>query len=143
MYLPQQPRRYSTNVIQFSEFLDQKVQERFSNLEVEAEEQADLADPAIEAEETRPFDKALTAIEANAWLEFCIWLVTISIEGYSALRFVLEEYQLMKRAKSHSSNMLKKSAGCPSSLSPDRLFARCSPPESKLQSENPLIPCRL
>ena len=99
MYLPQQPRRYSTNVIQFSEFVDQKVQERFSNLEVEAEEQADLADPAIEAEETRPFDKALTAIEANAWLEFCIWLVTISIEAYSALRFVLEEYQLLDRAK--------------------------------------------
>ena len=99
MYLPQQPRRYSTNVIQFSEFLDQKVQERFSNLEVEAEEQADLADPAIEAEETRPFDKALTAIEANPWLEFCIWLVTIGIEGYSALRLVLEEYQLMNRAK--------------------------------------------
>ena len=99
MYLPQQPRRYSTNVIQFSEFLDQKVQERLSNLEVEAEEQADLADLAIEAEETRPFDKALTAIEANAWLEFCIWLVTISIEAYSALRFVLEEYQLLDRAK--------------------------------------------
>ena len=79
---------------------------------MEAEEQADLADPAIEAEETRPFDKALTAIEANAWLEFCIWLVTIGIEAYSALRFVLEEYQLLDRAKNSSSNALANSASC-------------------------------
>ena len=100
MHLLHQSRRYSNDLIQFSHMLDLKVQERNATFAIQAEEeQVDHAHLAIEAEETRPFDKALSAIEANPWLEFCIWLVTISIEGYSALRFVLEEYQLMNRAR--------------------------------------------
>ena len=77
--------------------LDESLQE--TRAAIQAEEKSDHAHLAIKAKETRPFDKALTAIEANPWLETCMWLVTISIEGYSALRFVLDEYQLMNRAK--------------------------------------------
>ena len=99
MHLSHQSRLLSNNLIQFSQMLDLKVQERNATLAIQAEEQADHNHLAIEAQETRPFDRALTAIEANPWLETCMWLVTISIEGYSALRFVLEEYQLMNRAK--------------------------------------------
>ena len=99
MHLSHQSRLLSNNLIQFSQMLDLKVQERNATLAIQAEEKSDHAHFAIKAKETRPFDKALTAIEANPWLETCMWLVTISIEGYSALRFVLEEYQLMNRAK--------------------------------------------
>ena len=99
MHLSHQSRLLSNNLIQFSQMLDLKVQERNATLAIQAEEQADHAHLAIEAQEMRPFDRALTAIEANPWLETCMWLVTISIEGYSALRFVLDEYQLMNRAK--------------------------------------------
>jgi len=100
MHLLHQSRRYSNDLIQFSHMLDLKVQERNATFAIQAEEeQVDHAHLAIEAEEARPFDKALSAIEANPWLEFCIWLVTIGIEGYSALRLLLEEYQLMNRAK--------------------------------------------
>ena len=100
MHLLHQSRRYSNDLIQFSQMLDLKVRERNATFAIQAEEeQVDHAHLAIEAEETRPFDKALTAIEANPWLETCMWLVTISIEAYSALRFVLEEYQLLDRAK--------------------------------------------
>ena len=99
MHLSHQSRLLSNNLIQFSQMLDLKVQERNATLAIQAEEKSDHAHLAINAKETRPFDKALTAIEANPWLETCMWLVTISIEGYSALRFVLEEYQLISRAK--------------------------------------------
>ena len=99
MHLSHQSRLLSNNLIQFSQMLDLKVQERNATLAIQAEEKADHTHLAIEAQETRPFDRALTAIEANPWLETCMWLVTISIEGYSALRFVLDEYQLMNRAK--------------------------------------------
>ena len=99
MHLSHQSRLLSNNLIQFSQMLDLKVQERNATLAIQAEEKSDHAHLTIKAKETRPFGKALTAIEANPWLETCMWLVTISIEGYSALRFVLEEYQLMNRAK--------------------------------------------
>ena len=99
MHLSHQSRLLSNNLIQFSQMLDLKVQERNATLAIQAEEQADHTHLAIEAQETRPFDRALTAIEANPWLETCMWLVTISIEGYSALRFLLEEYQLISRTK--------------------------------------------
>ena len=99
MHLSHQSRLLSNNLIQFSQMLDLKVQERNATLAIQAEEKSDHAHLAFKAKETRPFGKALTAIEANPWLDTCMWLVTISIEGYSALRFVLEEYQLMNRAK--------------------------------------------
>ena len=99
MHLSHQSRLLSNNLIQFSQMLDLKVQERNATLAIQAEEKSDHARLAIKARETRPFDKALTAIEANPWLETCMWLVTISIEGYSALRLLLEEYQLISRTK--------------------------------------------
>lgn len=54
---------------------------------------------AVEEKKPRPFDQALTAIEANPWLECGIWLIAISIDALSALHSVLKEYQPRHRAK--------------------------------------------
>ena len=64
MHLLQQSRRYSNDLIQFSQMLDLKVRERNATFAIQAEEeQADRARLAIESEETRPFDKALRGLK--------------------------------------------------------------------------------
>ena len=67
--------------------------------ELERKEQQRLAALAVEAKEPRPFDQALTAIEANPWLECGIWLIAICIDAFSALRSLLREHQPRQRAR--------------------------------------------
>jgi len=77
--------------------------------ELELKEQQRLAALAVEAKEPRPFDQALTAIEANPWLECGIWLIAISMDAFSALRSLLKEHQPRQRASAalmHWSNEL-------------------------------------
>ena len=77
--------------------------------ELERKEQQRLAALAVEAKEPRAFDQALTAIEANPWLECGIWLIAISIDAFSALRSLLKEHQPRQRASAvllHWSNEL-------------------------------------
>ena len=66
--------------------------------ELELKEKQRLAALAVEAKEPRAFDQALTAIEANPWLECGIWLIAISIDAFSALRSLLKEHQPRQRA---------------------------------------------
>ena len=66
--------------------------------ELELKEQQRLAALAVEAKEPRAFDQALTAIEANPWLECGIWLIAISIDAFSALLSLLKEHQPRQRA---------------------------------------------
>ena len=67
--------------------------------ELELKEQQRLAALAVEAKEPRAFDQALTAIEANPWLECGIWLIAISIDAFSALLSLLKEHQPRQRAR--------------------------------------------
>ncbi len=122
MYLAQNASHCSTNYLEFSLYLDQKLRECALNIEKQAkekehisnvqvntkkemEEHEKVAPEVVHVKVSRPFDKSLAAIEANEWLEFCMWLVVLSIEAYEALRPFLKTLQPNRNTKAALSQL--------------------------------------